>query len=387
MRRLFTIGFCLLIVAAADAQKKPKINKAKRAWEDGELVEAKNIIDRATKHEKTKDEGDTWYYRGLIYATIDTTTNESFAELKNDALETAMASFKKAEELDTKDKGYYITGDNGLPVLMNQQITGYFSHYFNKAVASYQSEEFGKASKYFENANRIMPEDTSSVTNAGYAAQANDNPERALKLFKKAIDAGAQAKGLFYNTIALLRQNERTDEALEVIQKGKEIYPTDNQLNRQEISILIDSGKSEEAKERLISAVENEPDDPALRFALGLLYEELEQPEKAKEAYEAAIEADPEHYESNFNLAVMVFTKANKLYKEQSQLGISSADKKRARELKPKIKEGFEKALPLWEKVYELKPNEKPAIETLAFLYAYLGMNDKAKEMKSKLEE
>jgi tetratricopeptide (TPR) repeat protein len=165
------------------------------------------------------------------------------------------------------------------------------------------------------------------------------------------------------------------------------VYPADNQLNRFMVSILITLERSEQAKNELVKAIENEPDDPSLHFTLGILYEELEQPDNARESYQSALEVDPNHYESNYNMAVLVFTEANDMYREVSQLGISAADRKKEKEMKPQIQAGFEKALPLWERVHELKPEDDSAVETLAFLYSYLDMPEKAKEMRAKMNE
>jgi hypothetical protein len=78
----------ILASAAAFAQKqsKPNINKALTALTDGKLQEAKEIIDAATTYEKTMNDGKTWYYRGLIYATLDTTSNEAFKALEPEPL-------------------------------------------------------------------------------------------------------------------------------------------------------------------------------------------------------------------------------------------------------------------------------------------------------------
>ena len=52
MRTLFTLLLAAICVVGY-AQKKPKINQALTALEDGELAEAKSIIDAAIEHEKT----------------------------------------------------------------------------------------------------------------------------------------------------------------------------------------------------------------------------------------------------------------------------------------------------------------------------------------------
>ena len=54
MRTFLTLMLAAICVVGY-AQKKPKINQALSAMEDGNLAEAKTIIDAAIEHEKTKD--------------------------------------------------------------------------------------------------------------------------------------------------------------------------------------------------------------------------------------------------------------------------------------------------------------------------------------------
>src|SRR5690606_25630394 len=106
-----TLFFVLLLVcftATAQKQKKPNLNKALNAWRDGNLAEAKQIIDDATTYEKTKDDGKTWYYRGLIYASIDTTSNEEHKSLAENPLQVAVESFAKADQLGKAGSEYFV---------------------------------------------------------------------------------------------------------------------------------------------------------------------------------------------------------------------------------------------------------------------------------------
>ncbi len=382
MKTVLTISMSLLLIVGAQAQK-PNISKAKTLWEQGKLDEAKAMIDEATTYEKTMNDGKTWYYRGLIYATIDTTTNEAFASLKEGAMDISLASFAKANELDN-GKGYVLLNAAGI-VTMDQQISGYFAYYFTKAIESYEQEDFGNASTLFETAAKITPGDTSSLTNAAYAAQINEDYDRALGLFERSIENGAQSLSMFTNIISLYKEQDNIEKALETIAFAKNLYPSDNSLNRTEISILIDQGRADEAINKLKLAIENEPNDHVLYFAMGILQEELKNVDMAIESYDKALEIKADHYESAFNKAAILFNRANLLYKEKGLLGYSQADQKKAKELDPKIKEGFQNAVPAWEKVYSIKPTDRSALETLVFLYAYMGEEKKADKVEAEL--
>ena len=384
MKTVLTICAGLLLLTGVDAQKKPNINKAKALWEQGILDEAKTMIDEATTYEKTMNDGKTWYYRGLIYASIDTSSNDAYKSLVTNPLEVAMSSFAKADELGDPDKEYFIYG-SGLPVTKSVQISKYYEYYFNKALDAYNNDEFEAASVNFATANKIIPEDTASLTNAGFAAQSYEDYERAKEFFSKAVEKGVKGKGFLTNYLSIIRLSGNNEEALSFVGFMKELYPTDTDIHRQEISLLLEMNKADEAMAQLVEAIKREPNDARLRFAMGILKEEMKDTDGALKYYDEALSLDPNHYESSFNKAAILFNEANALYKEKGLLGYSAADQKKAKELDPKIKSGFTKALPAWEKVYSINPKERSALETLLFLYAYMGEEKKADKIEAEL--
>ncbi len=388
MRRNILILLSMVIGLAAYGQKKPKINKANSLRESGDLAEAKSIIDDATTHEKTKDNGKTWYYRGLIYATIDTTSNEQYAALKENALEEAVASFDKAYEIDPDGSKYYITGANGLPVLIEQQISQYYNFYYNQAVTAFQDSEFQNAVDQFEFAYKIMPEDTNAYVNAAYAAHNGELWSDAVKNYKLAIEKGSNSKDMYYNMINILSTGLNDKEgALAAVNNALEVYPTDMDLQKNRINLLIELDKADEAMEELKDAISKEPDNVALIFTLAVMYEEAENIDEARKAYISALEVDPNHYESNFNYGVMLINDANEVIKESNALGLSKADQKKARELEPVITEKLKTALPQWERILEVKPGDQQAMETLLYIYTQLNMKDKAKKINAELDK
>lgn len=387
MKRFYIIAMALILSFGGYAQKKPKINKANQAREEGDLATAKEIIDAAIEHEKTRDDGKTWYYRGLIYATIDTTSNEQYSSLSDNAMEEAMKAFKKAEEIDPEEKNYYVTGEFGVPILKSQQVSSYYSHYYNQAVNAFQNEEFTEAVDNFEKSYYILPEDTNAYVNAAYAAHNGELYDRAKVNYKKAIDAGANSQDLYYNYVNILATVDKNKElALEEVNKALDKFPGDGNLAKTRIQLLIELGKIDEAKANLEQAIASEPDNANLYFTLGVLNDELGNQDKAVEAYKQAIEVDPDHYESNYNYGVILINRANEVIKESNNLGLSKADQKRGRELEPQIDVKLKEALPQWEKIYELKPEDKTTLETLSYLYTQLDMKDKAEETRQKLD-
>ncbi len=387
MKRTYIIMMALVVSLAGYAQKKPKITKANQARENGDLAEAKAIIDAAIEYEKVKDDGKTWYYRGLIYATIDTTSNEQYAGLSDNALEEAVAAFNKADEIDPEGKGYYVTGMMGIPVLKEQQISNYYSYYYNKAVMAFQDSEYQTAVDAFEKSYYIVPDDTNAYINAAYAAHNGQLYDAATKNYRLAIDNGATSKDLYYNYVSILTSAlDDKEGALAVVDEALGKYPSDGTLQKNRINLLINMGKIDEARSNLEEAIESEPDNANLYFTLAVINDELKEQERAIKAYLKAIEIDPNHFEANFNYGVILINQANETIKESNSLGMSKADQKKARELEPVINQKLKDALPQWEKVHEINSSDRTAMETLAYIYTQLKMKEKANAMNKKLD-
>lgn len=378
MRTFLTIVLAVVCVAA-NAQKKPKINRALSALEEGQLAEAKMIIDEAIVHEKTKDDPKTWYYRGQIYAALDTANNES------GALEEGLRAFDKALELDPEQKSFNsVDFSTGTVVNVDTKKNGWYAYYYNKAIAAYNDESFAPAADNFVTAFAINPADTNAILNAAYSAMAGGDDVGAKNYFEQSYDAGVRDKNVFLQLYNFAVKAEDFEEGLAVIRRGRDAYPSDIDLSKYEINLLIQLKRTEEAKTELEEAIKADPQNPDLYFSLGVLKEETGDKDGALESYESAIEIDSDHYNSNFNKGVMLFKPVNELIKERG--GLSYKEKKKEKELTDKINLQLKKALPTWEKLYSLNSTDESVLETLAYIYQSLGQPDKAKKIKGELD-
>ncbi|MEO9484617.1 MAG: tetratricopeptide repeat protein [Ekhidna sp.] len=378
MRTFLTLMLAAICVVGY-AQKKPKINQALTAMEEGKLAEAKSIIDAAIAHEKTMNDPKTWFYRGQIYASLDTSSREP------GALEEALRSFDKTLELDPEQKSVNsVDFTTGQIVNVDSKKQGYYAYYYNEAIIAYNKESFESAADNFETAFYIYPSDTNAIINAAYASSAAGDADRANKNFMKSYEAGVKDKSIFLQMYNYSVKAEKYEDALQVIKNGKEIYPNDIDFAKFEINLLIQLERVDEAKEGLEKAIAASPDNADLLFSLGVLKEETGDAEGAMESYEKAIAVDPDHYNANFNKGVTIFNDANELIKERNALSYKETAK--YDELTKKINVQLEKALPLWEKLYSLNSTEETVLETLSYIYVSLKMNDKAEKMQDELD-
>lgn len=375
--KLFLITLTACVGIGAMAQKKPNINKAKAAYDKGDLVEAKVIIDQAAKYEKTMNKAKTWYYRGMIYATLDTANNEP------NAMETSISSFNKALELDPNQNTISEFTASGI-VNVDTRLQGYYAHYYNTALEKYQSEQYVVAADNFEKASYIMPSDTNAILNTAYAATLANEDERARTYYEKALNAGVKIKEIYLRLYNYAIQSEDNEEALNIIKKGKEAFPDDIDFQKYEINILIKLDRVDEAKGGIKDAIVKEPNNPDLHFSLGIIQEESGDILGARESYEKAVAIDPDHFNSNYNIGVMIYNETNKIIKQRNAL--SHREKQQYDVLTDKIDSQLKEALPYWEKLYELKNEDETVLETLAYFYKLLKMDDKEEKMKNELE-
>jgi tetratricopeptide (TPR) repeat protein len=380
----------MLATVSAYAQKapKPNLNKALASWKEGKLDEAKANIDLATTNEKMKDDPKTWYYRGLIYASIDTTKNEAHKGLATDAYKTALESFAKAEELNKGDKELFITDANGLPILKSQQVQVWQGSYLNAGAAQYQEEDLEGALKNFEKAQEINPQDTTAYFYAGFVANSLEQYDKAITNFNKYNELGGKSSD-GYSIIININSGpkENKEEALKVVREAKAKFPNNSDFPKVEIGLLIDLKRIDEAKGGLEAAIKKEPNNKILHFYLGYANASLNNIPEAKKNYEDALKIDPQYFDAQLYLAKLMYADAAAIKKEMANLGISAADKKKKLDLDKVLVEKLKVALPYWEKAEKLKNDDQEVLDTLHGMYADLGMDAQTQRIEKRYKE
>ncbi|MFT5569741.1 MAG: tetratricopeptide (TPR) repeat protein [Cyclobacteriaceae bacterium] len=320
------------------------------------------------------------------------------SDLADNPMDVALASFAKYEEMEDEDKEETLISDAGI-FTYTQLIDTYYLHYFNLGATAYTEQDYAKAIAEFGNSSKIRPDDTTAYLYIGYAASNAENYEVAKVNYAKAISLGITTKDP-YNLLAYIydKIDEDYEKGLEVVRLAAKQFPDDNDFRRSEIQFLFQLDKLDEAMVNLETAIENEPNDPALRFTLGSMYDNLSESEedtakveellnKALAAYIGATEVDPTYLNAYYNIGVMMITKANEIIKESNNLGFSKADLKKADALEPLINERLKAALPAWEKVNEIEPDNRKTLETLQYLYTQLKMMDKAEAVMNQIDD
>lgn len=383
----------LLAPALAFAQKpvKPNLNKVLNFWKDGKLKEAKEMIDLAENDPKLSLDGKTFYYKGLVYAALDTTSNEEYKALATDPLTTALAAFEKGDSMN-KGKEHFAQDAMGIPQLKSQQMLILANFYLNKGANAFQEDDFDAAIAGFKKTQTIIPDDTTAYFYGGYAYYQKEEYQSAIDQFKTYLDKGGKspdAYSLIINTYSGPLENK--EEALKWAQAAKAKYPADGNFPKVEIGLLIDLNKIDNAKGSLEAAVAKEPDNKILHFYLGYVNSKLENWEASKTNYNEALKIDPTYFDAQYYLAQIYLIDAEKVKREMNNLGITKEDQKKKLELDKLLVEKYKIALPFWEKANSMKIDDASSrievLDKLSIMYYYLGEDAKAAAVEKTLKE
>ncbi|MDQ3392497.1 MAG: tetratricopeptide repeat protein [Bacteroidota bacterium] len=374
--RKITLSLILTFSVFFAFAQNSNVSKASNFEQRGDLAKAKDAIDQAANHDKTKDKSKTWLTRGSIYEAI--ALSEEHKNLDANALEEAIQSYKKAKELEKENSVNY--------VLANERLEGIWGTYLNKGAEAYQSQDYVKAIEGFEMASKIKPEDTTAYLYGGIAAQQNKEYDKALKSFYKLTALGYDEIDI-YNTIIYLERthNEDNDKALEVVREARQKHPGNKEFVKEEINLLIFSDKVDEARLKLEEAIAAEPNNAVLYYNLGFLHDQTKNKEEAIKNYQKAVEIDPNNFEANFNIAVNHYNSAAETLKKANDMDLKTYQKE-GKKLEAAAKADFEKALPYLEKSRALQPEDYTVLSTLQTVYTQLKMNDKAEEVAKQME-
>ena len=297
-----------------------------------------------------------------------------------------MESYKKALELDTKDKI-----SNGIKLslinLINNGLT-------QQAIDAFKVENYKKALSSFEqildiqNMNIMKADDPNAIDtvivfNAGLAAFNAGNFDKAIKYYKESVDLGYNgAPGYTYLSSAYMAKKD-TIGALNILKEGFEKYPGDQTVLEGMIQVYLDLKKTDEAMKYLQMAIEKDPNAARYRFAQGRLYEDMGEEDKAIETYDKCLELDPDFFNALYNLGALYYNKGVEQFNIARDVPPNENAKYEA-EMK-KADAWFEKSLPYMEKCNALEPDDRGTLESLKNLYYRMQKMDKYNEILKKL--
>ncbi|MGO1243026.1 MAG: tetratricopeptide repeat protein [Sphingobacterium sp.] len=337
----------------------------------GNLESAKEAIDLATAHEKTKDKPETWTIAALINANIAAMENTpEAATAANDAI-------KKAEELDTE-------GENAENIKVAGQVLGQFK--FNQGVAAWEKQDFKTAYKEFDDALVYLPGDTTLTYYSGLAAIQNQDYPNAIEKYKLLIPEKefSSHKSIMVDLPKLYLSNQDTTSAIEYAAQAAQAYPEDNDAAVQNIELNLIAGNETKVIADIENQITKDAENKALYYYLGIAHSAANNTDEAIEAYKKAVSLDPNYSDANRNAAATIInTVREKLHALNDDKTLSNTDySAKVTALKEEIKV----ALPYLEKVVELNPTDSDALRSLKGYYDFQQDEAKSVEIQAKID-
>jgi tetratricopeptide (TPR) repeat protein len=292
----------------------------------------------------------------------------------------ARMSFEKAISIDTEGKETKSIKE-GLAALKLS--------YETEAVFAYNDKNYTEAYNNFAqileiNKFPIMEnlQDTIIMYNTARAAYEMKDYTKAVQLFSEVKNLGLKEPFLYVFLKNSYLGMGDTLTAESTLNEGFTKYPDNESILIELINYYLVSQQSDKALDFLNIARKSDPTNVSYIFAEGTIRDKMGNFEEAKSTYLNCLEIDPNFYNAAFNLGVLHYNKAVKMYDEI----VNIADNQEYEKAKAEADDMFKAAIPYMEKAHEIDPGTKEPLETLRTLYLRLQMTEKYEEVNSMLK-
>lgn len=390
MKHLFIIA-ALAVPMALHAQNRNVVS-AYNYMGDGNYAKAVEYIEPAITNETTSTKEKTWRYRGAIYAHIAVGTDDALKQQFPKALDKAVESYIRANELDAK--GHYKEENDR--ALMNLQITA-----LNSGNDAFNNKEYDKAITGYMQSERIAKAfgrvDSNAVFNSALAYEAKGDTATAMERYAECIRIGYDKPEVFRYLASMQKRTGDLNAAIATTQQGLAKHSDHKELMLDQVAFLLEANRMEEAEVSVKAAIQADPANPVLYSVLGSLYDgkanpkEGEVPEAemikwydlAEGAYKQSIEADPAFFDGYYNIGVLYNNRAAYEYEKCNQI----KDDAKYNACKKVADDIYLKTVPYFEKAHELRPEDVSTMQQLKILYAKTGDTEKYNAIKQELGE
>ncbi|MDV7139265.1 tetratricopeptide repeat protein [Maribacter sp. TH_r10] len=401
--------------------QKNEIKAAEKALKGGDSAGAKTSLEAAAgsiSGADAKTQAHYYYLRGKIYADL-------AKKGDNSAFETAITSYKKADEVETT------SGKAKYGKMIEQELAVLAGDMVNSAVEDNNNKKFKEAGEKLYMSYKLSPKDTvylyyaaSSAVNGGEYEQAltyynelkdldydggtieykatnvatgeqevMDKVQRDLMVksgtYKDPVDEKSPSKKaeIVKNVALIYTQLGQDDKALDAYKEARINNPKDVNLILNEANLHYKLGDKEKFKELMAEAASVAPDNPDLHYNIGVINMEQGNLEEARESYRKALEINPGYTNAQLNLSTTYVNEGNGLIDEMNSLGNSRADIARYDELKKKKDDLFQEGADVLEEALKTNPDNQGILTQLKNIYGAMGDNENFMRLKKLLGE
>lgn len=376
------LSVCLFLSLTAFQCSSTEITSAKLYMQQKNYDKAMDVLKKEVEKNPKSDEG--WYLLGSLYG--EKGQYKDMLEAFNKSLS---ISKRFAQNITDIKKSHWGSS-------FNKGVA-----FFNKAAKATNKDSvnanFDRAIQSFNNSIMIEPDSADTYKNLSFALiqagrqdEATKPLEDLIKL-KKSVDTYKLLGELYSNKGQTLMNSYSTtknaqdsvaaiteyNKAITLLEEGRTKFPDDQELLLLLSNAYIAANKADVAIETFKAGVEKDPNNQYYRFNYGTLLLQANKFEEAVAQLSKATEIDPTYHNAFFNLGVAYVKWGTDLRVKADAAGVDN----------PEYKNKYNLALPNLEKAAELKPEDPAIWDTLAKVYAVIGMADKSKAAFEKADE
>jgi tetratricopeptide (TPR) repeat protein len=302
-------------------------------------------------------------------------------KIHEDPLVEAKKSVEEAIKLNTDGKA----NDDIVSVINNLKIA-----FETSAVLAYENKDFQKSYTDFMqilNLNTVPlmnnKVDTVDIYFAGRAALENKDYQEAARLFELAASYNYNDPFLYIFRKQAYFSAGDTAAGVKSINEGFNRYPEHQSIMIELINYYLVSNQAEEALALLAKAKAGDPQNVSYLFAEGSLYDKMGRFDDAERTYKACSEMKPDFYDAYYNLGVIYFNRAVKIYEEASKI----SDNTEFEKLQVQGDDMLKASIPYMQKASQINPEDRYSLETLRTIYYRLKMNQEYDAVVKRLSE
>lgn len=345
---------------------------------DGELDKAKENIDAASVHEKTKNRAKTWAYKGQVYLQIGLSTNEEYKKLEEYPFEIMFESYKKGKEIGGSEWEMFEKDANS-HILLGSNMA------FNQGVEAYNNKDYKKAIRKFKtsidlkSSNGIV--DSLAFYNLALAQDENGDADDAIESYKKCIEINYQVEDCYQNILYIYLAEGKDPNKL--VNEALAKFPNSPIIISGYTNYLLRSGDYINAKKQVEKLLQIQPNSYNYHYTLGVINQQLADNIEAVNNYNQAIKLNPDYFDAYYNLGALYFNEGVEL---NNLISDSDFDETKLEKLNQELNGKFKKSITYLEKAHQLEPNDRNTMFSLVQIYSKLEMTEKYEEMKAKLD-
>lgn len=426
MKKYITVSLSLLFAMGMYAQKSEirtmKKIMDKKAPTEADYKELQGIIDATAPYignASAEEQAEFYYHKGNYEL------QQALKANSVDALNKAADSFNKlkAAEADAKRKTFTDKFEAEiLPVLRAQA--------FQKALDFNTNKKFREATSVFK-AIYDLDKNPMNLYYAASTALSIPDYNISLEYYQELLDMNFTGEGVYYtalnkktgeresfgdnkvmldaavksgeysqpkqekepskkpeilkNMVLIYNQVNQKSRAAGLLEQARKESPNDMDLLLIEAEFHYQNKEMGKFENLMQEAVRKDPNNPNLYYNLGVINADAGNVEKAKEYYQNAIRLNPKYVDAHINLGVLALKDETNIVEKMNAItGFSAADNKKYEDLKKQRDAVLRGAIPHFEKVLSIEPDNQYAISNLVGIYGALDMTDKVNEYKAK---